>query len=138
MAARRHIGEAVLCHGLEEYEDRSGLCRARVDQLLAAAKLASRDIVLHGGYDHRDDGPWQRRACRLCDHSRLQDLRLDLPKAGLQRTLAGALRDQYAGRTHQRIDDVAGPQEELLDPPIDTGTNDGLVELVLGLRQLGL
>ena len=71
------------------------------------------------------------------DHAGLHDLRLDLAEAGLQASLARALRDQDAGRAHQRIDDVAHAQEELLHAPAHAGADDGLVQLHLGLGQLG-
>ena len=45
------------------------------------------------------------------------------------------LRDQYAGRTHHRIDEVADAQRELLDAPIHAGADHGLVELDLCLRE---
>ena len=73
----------------------------------------------------------------LGHHSDLHDLRLDLPKAGLQASPTGTLRDQDPGRTHERVDDVADPQRELLDPPAHAGADDGLVQLHLGLSQRG-
>ena len=61
------------------------------------------------------------------------DLRLDLPKAGLQAFLTRTLRNQDPGRTHQRIDDVAHPQNELLHAPADAGAYGRLLQVHLGL-----
>ena len=135
-AAGRHVGAAILLKRFEEREDRSWPGSAGIDQLLATAELSGRDIVLYTSDDHRDDGPRQGRACRLGNHTRFQYLSLDLPEPGLQPTLAGAVGNQDTSGPHQRVDDVARAQQELLDPPIDTSSDKGLVELDLGLRQL--
>ena len=71
------------------------------------------------------------------DHSDLHDLRFDLAEAGLQASLAGAFGDQDPGRTHDRIDDIAHPQRELLHPPAHAGTDDRLFQLHFGLGQRG-
>ena len=107
----------------------------RIDQLFAAAELAGRDVVLDIRDDHRNDGERLRDAGDLGDHSALHDLRLDLPKAGLQASLPRAFRNQDPGRTHQRIDDVADPQDELLHAPAHAGADDGLVQLHLCLAE---
>ena len=41
-------------------------------------------------------------------------------------------------RAHHRVDDVAGPQGELLHRAVDAGVDDRLVELDLGLRASAL
>ena len=73
----------------------------------------------------------------LGDHSDLHDLRFDLPEASLQASRAGLFRDQDPGRTHERIDDIAHPQRELLHSPVHAGTDDRLVQLHFGLGQRG-
>ena len=57
------------------------------------------------------------------------------PKPAMQACPAGALRDQDAGRTHERVDDVADPQRELLHSPIHASADDGLRQIHLGLGQ---
>jgi hypothetical protein len=94
-----------------------------VDQLLAAAELAGGNVVLHVGHHHRDDGERLGHAGDFGRHSGLHDLRLDLIEAGLQAALPGAFRNEHAGRPHQRIDDVADAQDELLDSPVHAGAH---------------
>jgi hypothetical protein len=88
---------------------------------------------------HRDNGEGLRYARDLGDHSLLHDLGFNLPEAGLQASLTGALRDQYPGRTHQRIDDIADPKEELLHSAIDAGPNNRLIQIDLlrAVRRVG-
>ena len=133
-----HTVEPALVERLEKDQDGSRPRHLlRVDQLLAAAELAGGDEVLHAGDHHRDDRPGLRDAGGLGHHADLHDLRLDLPKAGLQAPLSGAFRDQDPGRAHERIDDVADPQGELLHPPADAGPDDGLRQIRFGLGQRG-
>ena len=66
------------------------------------------------------------------------DLSLDLPKAGHESAPSRTLRNQDAGRPYHRIDDVTRPQSELLDPPVDTGANKGLVQIDLRFGQCRL
>ena len=106
-------------------------------QLLSAAELTCRDIVLNASDDHRDDGPWLGDARRLGHHADLHDLGFDLSEAGLQRTLPCSLGNQDSGRPHQRIDDVADAKEELLHAPVYAGPDEGLVIIDLRLRQCG-
>ena len=69
------------------------------------------------------------------DHADPHHLRLDLAEAGHQAAPPAPLRDQDAGGTHERVDDVADLQRELLDPPGHAGTDHRLVQIDLGLRQ---
>ena len=63
----------------------------------------------------------------LADHADLDHLRLDLAEAGDE---AGdvAVGDEDAGGAQHRVDDVAGPQRELLDDAVGAGDDQGLVE----------
>src|SRR6478752_10198769 len=84
--------EPALVERLEEREQRAGpLNLLRIDQLLAAAELTRRDVVLHIGDDHRDHSERRGDAGDLGDHAGLHDLRLDLVEAGLQAALARSL-----------------------------------------------
>ena len=58
-------------------------------------------------------------------------------KPACRAPLAGALRDQDPGRAHHRIDEVTRPQKELLHAAAHAGTDDGFLQLHLGLRQRG-
>ena len=69
----------------------------------------------------------------------LRDLGLDLAKTCRQGASAGAVGNQDARGPHDWIDDIARSQEELLDAPVDTGPDEGLVQIDLcfGLGGLG-
>src|SRR6266850_1630829 len=101
-------------------------------------ELARRDVVLHVGDHHRDDRKRLGHACDFGDHSGLHDLRLDLAEACLQASPPGALGDEEPGRTHDRGDDVAGPERELLHAPVHACADDRLIQLDLRLSQRGL
>jgi hypothetical protein len=107
----------------------------RVDQLLARADLPGGDEVLHARHHHRDHDPRLRGAGHHGGHANLHHLRLDLMEAGLQLSPSGAFRIKDPGRAHERVDDVADQERELLDTAIDTGTDN---VFHLGLRQFGL
>ena len=57
------------------------------------------------------------------------------PKPACRRSPTGFIRDQDPGRTHDRSDDIAHPQRELLHAPAHAGTDNRLVQLHLGLGQ---
>src|SRR5215470_14379167 len=81
-AARSHAVEPALIERLEKYEKGARPRHLlRVEQLLATAKLASGDEVLHVRDHHGDYGPGLRYTRDLRDHSRLHDLRFDLTEA---------------------------------------------------------
>ena len=83
-AAGRHSSQPAFVKGLQEDEE-SPLFRdlLRIDQLLGAAELAVRDVVLHLRDHHRNDGPGLGDAGDLGNHARFDDLRLDLGKSGM-------------------------------------------------------
>ena len=70
----------------------------------------------------------------------LSDLRLDLVESGKQPVLARGLRDEDARRPgyRRRLHDVSDPQDELVDPPVDTGIGDHFVELDLSCGKVCL
>src|SRR5829696_2132677 len=137
-AARQHAIKPTLVEGLEKDQNGS---RPRhllwVNQLLATAELASGDEVLHVRDHHRDDRHGLRHAGDLGRHSDLHDLRLNLPKAGLQAALSGAFRDQNPSRAQERIDHVADPEGELLHLPADPSPDDRLRLICFSLGQRG-
>ena len=90
----------------------------RINQLLAAAKLASGNVVLHTCDHHRNDSKWLGHAGDFRRHPDLHDLSLDLAETGLQRSITGALGDQDAGWKRQGIDDVADPQKNCSTRPL--------------------
>ena len=138
-AAGRHVIDSAFKHRLKRHQERAWTGDLlHIDQLLAAAELAGGDEILHAGHHHGDDAERLGDAGDLPHHSDLHDLRFDLVEAGLQSTLARTVGNQNTGRTHQRVDDVADPQGELLDPPVHPGTDRRLVQFDLGLRQGGL
>ena len=94
--------------------------------MLATAKLAGSNVVLHAGDNHGDDGERLRYAGDLGDHSHFHDLCFDLSEAGEQDSLTGPLGDQHPGRAHERIDDIAYLESELLHAPAHAGTDNGL------------
>src|SRR3712207_5983262 len=106
-AARRDTVEPAFVEWLEKHKEGS---RPRhllwVDQLLSTAELASGDDLLHTRDHHRDDRPGLRDTGDFGRHSGLYDLRLDLPKAGLQGFPPCAFWDKNPGWTHERIDDL--------------------------------
>ena len=59
------------------------------------------------------------------------------PKPACRLRRPAPLRDQDSGRTHERIDDIAHPQRELLHSPAHAGTNNRLVQIHFGLGQCG-
>src|SRR5437016_8200217 len=125
-AAGRYVVEPTFVEGLEKCEEGPGLPHLlRVDQLLAATKLAGGDVVLHTRDHHRNDGPRLRYAGDLGRHSGFHDLRFNLSEAGLK-ALGASLRDQDPGGTHERIDDVAHAERELFHPPAYPGTDNRL------------
>ncbi len=87
---------------------------------------------------HRNDGPGLGDARDLGHHARLDDLRFDLRESGMHRPPPHALRDQDPGRAHERIDDVAHLQGELLHMAADAGADHRLVQLDLRLSQFRL
>ena len=109
----------------------------RINQLLAAAKLASGNVVLHTCDHHRNDSKWLGHAGDFRRHPDLHDLSLDLAETGLQRSITGALGDQDAGWKRQGIDDGADPQKELLHAPAHSGTDHRLAQLDLSLCKFG-
>src|SRR4030088_1242223 len=128
--------ETALIEGLEENKDCTRLCSAlHIDELVSAAELTGRDIVLNALHDHRDDGPWPGDARGLRHHARPQDLSLDLSEAGLQPTCPCSLGYQDSGGPHQRIDHVTDTKEELLHAPGNSGTDKGFVIVDLRLLQ---
>ena len=134
-AARRHAVNAAFVERLQKREKRArpGYL-LRFNQLLTAPNLAGGNVVLHIRHHHRDDRERLRDAGDLGNHPDLHDLRLDLAETrGKKRPTC--LRDQYAGWTHHRIDEVADTQHELLDAPIHAGADHGLVEIDLCLRE---
>ena len=62
----------------------------------------------------------------------------DLSKPRRERAASRPIGNENAGRSYHGIDDIAWPQEELLDAPIDAGANVGLVQIHLrfGERRL--
>src|SRR5215471_7026607 len=137
-AARRHAVEPALIERLEKYEKGARPRNLlRVEQLLAAAKLASCDKVLHIRDHHWDDGPGLRYTGSFGNHSRLHNLPFDLAEAGEQNSLASALRDQDSGGAHERIDDITHAKCELLHSAVHAGADDRFVQIRFGLRQLG-
>src|SRR5262249_2312224 len=137
-AARRHAVEPALIERLEKYEKGARPRNLRcVDQLFAATKLASSDKILHIRDHHWDDGPGLRYTSSFGNHSRLHNLPFDLAEAGEQNSLAGALRDQDSGGTHERIHHITHSQRELLHTPAHAGSDDRLVQVRFGLCQLG-
>src|SRR3954468_12266381 len=70
----------------------------RIDQLLAAAKLAGSDEVLHIRDHHRDNRKRLGYARNLCRHPDLHDLCFDLTEACLQASAPGAIGYQDPGR----------------------------------------
>src|ERR1700737_5502125 len=121
-AAGGYSLQTALVEGLEERKDRSRFCQVlQINELISAAELTGRDIVLNTRHDHRDDRPWLGDACGLSHHARLHDLSFDLSEAGLQSTLPCSLGYQDSGRPHQGIDDVADAKEKLLHAPRNSG-----------------
>src|SRR5712675_1997942 len=120
--ARRHPFKTAFVERLQMDKNSSGSCNILgFNQLLAAAELASGDVVLNHGDDHRDDHPWPGDAGRLRHHPLLHDLSLDLAEARLQYPLASPLRNENPGGPHEWIDDIARAQRELLDPAGNPG-----------------
>src|SRR5579863_2311901 len=118
-AARRDAVKAALIERIQKrYQGARLLYLLRIEQLLAAAELASRNVALHARDHHRDNGKRLGYAGDLRDHSRFHDLRLDLIKARCEIT-PGVIRDQNSGRTHEWVDDIARPQCELLNATTD-------------------
>ena len=107
---------------------------ATLTALLAAPDLAGGNVVLHIRHHHRDDPERLRDTGHLGNHSNLHDLRLDLAEAG-RKNRSTCLGNQYAGRPHHRIDEVADAQEELLNASSYAGADHGLVEVDLSLRE---
>ena len=139
-AAGRHALQPALVDRLHENENRAGTHGAlRLDQLFAAPELASRDVILHVRYHHRNDRPRLGDAGSFGHHPHLHDLGFDLAKAGGERASACAVGDQDARRPDHGIDDIPRPQQELLDTSIDAGPDEGLVQIDLrfGLGGLG-
>src|SRR3984893_801289 len=137
-AAGGYSLQTALVEGLEERKDRSRFCQVlQINELISAAELTGRDIVLNTRHDHRDDRPWLGDACGLSHHAPLHDLSFDLSEAGLQPPLPCPLGYQDTGRPHQRIDHVADAKEELLHSPGNSGTDEGLVIINLRLLQRG-
>src|SRR5258708_3029267 len=138
-AARRHAVEAAFVKRLKK--DEKGT-RPRhllhINQLLAAAKLAGGNEVLHSCHHHRADCKWLGHTGAFRGPTDFHDLSLDLGETGLQGLITGSLGDQDAGWTHQGIDDVADPQRELLHPSVHPGTDHRLVQLDLTLSKFGL
>src|SRR6202022_3736063 len=138
-AAGGYSLQTALIEGLEECKDGSRFCQVlHINELVSAAELTGRDIVLNTRHDHREDRPWLGDACGLSHHARLNDLSFGLSEAGLQPTLACPLGYQDSGRPHQRIDHVADAKEELLHSPGNSGTDEGLVIINMRLLQRGL
>lgn len=55
-AAGRHVIDSAFKHRLKRHKERAWAGDLlHIDQLLAAAELASRNEILHGGYHHGDD-----------------------------------------------------------------------------------
>ena len=137
-AARRHAFEPALVKRLEKDKKRARPRHLlRVESTARRRETGRRRCSPARRHHHRDDRKWLGHAGDLRSHPDFHDLSLDLPETGLQRSLTGAFGDQDAGRTHQRIDDVADPQSELLHPPAHAGTDHRLVQLDLSLGQLG-
>jgi len=108
-----------------------------VHELLRRAHLACGHEVLHARDDHWDDRKGLGEAPDFSDHATFHDLRFDLAKPGKQASL-GVLGNQQSCWPHQRIDDIARSQNELLDPPRHSCMHNGLGEIDLGLIERGL
>src|SRR3954462_8807805 len=131
-AARRHALEAALVKRLQEGEDRTRLtCILSFNQFLASLDLAGGDVILRIGDNERNGDPWLGDAGRFFAQPYLPPPRFNLSKPGLQPTPAGIRRYQHAGWSHDLGNEIARPNEELLDPTVDAGANEGLVEVDL-------
>ena len=57
------------------------------------------------------------------------------PNPACRPAATGAFRNEHAGGTQHRVDDIADPQGELLDAAGDAGADHGLVQFRLGLGE---
>ena len=115
---------------------RAGLdCLHRVDELVGRPNLPGRDDALDFGHHDRNDRERDPHAGHLADHPLLHHLGLDLAEPRLDGDAARFGRHQYAGGPQHRIDHVARPQDELLDPAVDAGVHGGLGQRDLGLLE---
>ena len=72
------------------------------------------DVVLHAGDDHGNDDHGLGGAGGFRGHADPHHLRFDLVEAGRELPGAPLPRGSAARRAHERIDDVADAQRELL------------------------
>src|SRR5262249_35791481 len=114
-AAGCYIVEPAFIERLERYREGALPCHLLgIDELVAATKLTGGNDILDIRDHHRDDCPGLENTCDFANHSDLHYLRFNLPEARLQTSLTQALRNQYPGRSHERIDDIADPEHKLL------------------------
>ena len=128
----RHAVQTALIKRLQKDQERARLRDLLgFNQLIAGADLTGGDVVLHPRYDHRNDGQGFGGTGCFGGHADLDHLRFKLPEAGLKRMSSASGWDQDTGRSHERIDDVADPKNELLHPAGHAGINNRFVQIDL-------